>query len=142
MKNPKFFENRESWPYRRGDIYFATLNPRRGSEQGGHRPVLVIQNDVGNFFSTTLVIAPMTSQMNKKDDLPTHYRVEKAVGLRKPSMVLLEQLRTIDKERIKYYMGHLQKEDMKNIDNMIRTSLGLYLTRQQAERKNGGEQHV
>ena len=104
--------------------------------------MLLIQNDVGNFFSTTLVIAPMTSQVNKKDDLPTHYRVEKAVGLRKPSMVLLEQLRTIDKERIKYYMGHLQKEDMKNIDNMIRTSLGLYLTRQQAERTSGGNENV
>ena len=134
MKNPNFFKNRDTWLYRRGDIYFVTLNPRRGSEQGGWRPVLVVQNDVGNHFSTTLVIAPMTSRIYKKDDMPTHYRVERAKGLRKPSLVLLEQIRTIDKERIKYYMGCLDKTDMDNIDNMIRTSLGLYLTRENKQK--------
>lgn len=129
MKKDRFFKERDTWSYRRGDIYFASLNPFRGSEQGGKRPVLVVQNDIGNAYSTTLIIAPMTSRVYKKDNLPTHYLVRRAPGLPKPSLVLLEQLRTIDKVRIISYMGHLRKEDMDKIDNMIRSSLGLYLTR-------------
>ena len=133
MKKDRFFKERDTWLYRRGDIYFASLNPFRGSEQGGKRPVLVVQNDIGNVYSTTLIIAPMTSRVYKKDNLPTHYLVRRAPGLPKPSLVLLEQLRTIDKVRIISYMGHLRKEDMDKIDNMIRSSLGLYLTSPQPE---------
>ena len=137
MKDERFFRNREAWQYRRGDLYFATLNPFRGSEQGGKRPVLVVQNDVGNAYSTTLIIAPLTSRVYKKDDLPTHYLVKWAPGLPHPSLVLLEQLRTIDKVRIIAPMGRLLKSDMDNIDNMLRSSLGLYLTRVYREREEG-----
>ena len=142
MKKEETNEDRRAWAYRRGEIYFATLNPFRGSEQGGHRPVLIVQNDVGNHYSSTLIVAPMTTRVYKKDTLPTHYLVKYTPGLMHPSLVLLEQLRTIDKVRIEYRIGRLLDEDLHKIDNMIRTSLGLYLTRQQAERKNGGEKHV
>lgn len=134
MKKAEYIENRETWAYRRGDLYFVTLNPRRGSEQGGCRPVLVVQNNAGNNCSTTLIVAPLTSRVKKKNDLPTHYYLKWAYGLPRPSQVLLEQMRTIDKVRVKYYMGHLLETDMKNIDDIIRTSLGLYLTR-----PDGGE---
>ena len=142
MRKAEFLEKRESWKYRRGDLYFVTLNPRRGSEQGGYRPVLVIQNNVGNATSTTLIVAPLTSRVRKRNDLPTHYFVKWAYGLPKPSLVLLEQMRTIDKERVKYYMGRLLDEDMKNIDSFIRTSLGLYLTRPEGLESMGGNEHV
>ena len=124
----RYPEHRDIWFYKRGDIYYATLNPYRGSEQGGHRPVLVVQNDVGNLHSPTLIIAPMTSRVYKKDRLPTHYLVKHARGLKYPSLVLLEQIRTIDKSRVIGYMGKLDTDDMAKIDAMIRTSLGMYLT--------------
>ena len=129
MRKAEFLKNRETWVYKRGDLYFVTLNPYRGSEQGGCRPVLVVQNKAGNYHATTLIVAPLTSRVLKKNDLPTHYYLQWAYGLPHPSLVLLEQMRTIDKVRVKYYMGHVLKSDMKNIDDMIRTSLGLYLTR-------------
>ena len=143
LANRRFLQERENWYYKRGHIYFATLNPFRGSEQGGKRPVLVVQNDVGNYFASTLIVAPMTTKVYKKDDLPTHYLVKEVYGLREPSLVLLEQLRTIDKSRIIGYVGKLDKSDMDKIDTMIRTSLGMYLTRQRAEEKeNGGDGDV
>ena len=131
----RYLENRDVWIYKRGDIYYATLNPYRGSEQGGHRPVLVVQNDIGNLHSPTLIIAPMTSRLYKKN-LPTHYLVKRARGLMQPSLVLLEQIRTIDKSRVIGYMGKLEKGDLDKIDTMIRTSLGMYLTKCQAENQD------
>lgn len=118
---------KEKWIYRRGDIYFANLNPFIGSEQGGKRPVLVLQNNDGNFFSSTLIVAPMTTRVYKKQDLPTHYILEKAKGLSYPSIVLLEQIRTIDKRRVIAYMGKVSKEQMSEIDDYIRTSLDLWI---------------
>lgn len=87
----------ENWIYRRGDIYLANLNPFKGSEQGGTRPVLVLQNDDGNFYCSTLIVAPLSSKL-KKLDLPTHVLLQRGRGLRLTSIVELEQIRTIDKQ--------------------------------------------
>ena len=96
-----------NYSIRRGDIYYADLSPVVGSEQGGMRPVLIIQNDVGNRHSPTVIAAAITSQMNKAK-LPTHIELgAKNFGLSKDSVVLLEQIRTIDKQRLKERMGHL-----------------------------------
>ena len=91
---------KEDWIYKRGDLYYANLNPYFGSEQGGTRPVLVLQNNVGNFFCPTLIVAPLTSKWIKKKELPTHYALESVPELGLKSVVLLEQIKTIDKRRV------------------------------------------
>ena len=110
---------------KRGDIYYADLSPVIGSEQGGVRPVLIVQNDIGNKYSPTVIAAAITSRQSKTD-LPTHIEV-KAIdcGLAKDSVVLLEQVRTIDKRRLKEKMGALQSSDMNKINNAISISMGL-----------------
>ena len=90
---------------KRGDIYYAELNPIIGSEQGGTRPVLIISNDIGNKHSPTVIIAAITSRVHTKAKLPTHTAVSNYEGLDKDSIILLEQIRTIDKQRLKQYMG-------------------------------------
>lgn len=105
---------------RRGDIYMADLSPVVGSEQGGMRPVIVIQNDVGNEKSTTVIVAAITSS-NKKT-LPTHIVIE-AEGLGRRSTVLLEQIRTIDKQRLDARLGQASKQDMLRLDDALRISL-------------------
>ena len=112
------------WIYRRGDIYLANLNPFKGSEQGGTRPVLVLQNNDGNFFCPTLIVAPITTQL-KKLTLPTHCYFEKVRGLPAPSMVSLEQIKTIDKCRIEKYLGKMSREQMILVEDAIRESLGM-----------------
>ena len=112
------------WTYRRGDIYLANLNPFRGSEQGGTRPVVVLQNNDGNFYCPTLIIAPITTRL-KKLNLPTHCYFEKVRGLPEPSMVSLEQIKTIDKSRVERYLGKLTKEQMTAVEDAIRESLGM-----------------
>ncbi len=110
---------------KRGDIYYADLSPVVGSEQGGVRPVLIVQNDVGNKFSPTVIAAAITSQQ-EKSRLPTHISVNgNACGLSKDSVVLLEQVRTIDKQRLKERMGNLSAMDMNKIDRAISVSFGL-----------------
>lgn len=110
---------------KRGDIYYADLSPVVGSEQGGLRPVLIIQNDVGNKYSPTVIAAAITSRMGKTR-LPTHIDIyaEKA-GLAKDSVVLLEQIRTLDKKRLKEKMGHLDDGMMSEVNNAIAVSFGL-----------------
>lgn len=110
---------------RRGDIFFAQLNPVVGSEQGGMRPVLVIQNDIGNQYSPTTIVAAITSQINKAK-LPTHVEipVEKS-GLEKDSVILTEQIRTIDKSRLKQKVTFLDEEIMEKVNKAIEISLGL-----------------
>lgn len=110
---------------KRGDIYYADLSPVVGSEQGGMRPVLIIQNDVGNRYSPTVIAAAITSRMGKTR-LPTHIDIyaEKA-GLAKDSVVLLEQIRTLDKRRLKEKMGHLDDNIMNEINGAIAISFGL-----------------
>ncbi len=99
----------DDWEYRRGDVYLADLNPVVGAEIGGIRPVLVLQNDVGNHFGPTLIVAPMTSNIEKKPAQPTHYLLKHVRGLSRPSMVILEQLKTLDKSRIIRYMGRVDR---------------------------------
>ncbi|NLT58842.1 MAG: type II toxin-antitoxin system PemK/MazF family toxin [Clostridiales bacterium] len=111
---------------RRGDIYYADLSPVVGSEQGGIRPVLIIQNDVGNKYSPTVIAAAITSQVGK-NKLPTHIEVmaENGYGLNKDSIVLLEQVRTIDKRRLKEKMGHLDSDTMARVNEALSVSFGL-----------------
>lgn len=112
---------------KRGDIYYADLSPVIGSEQGGVRPVLIIQNDVGNRFSPTVIIAAITSQINKAK-LPTHIELcADENGLSRDSVVLLEQIRTIDKKRLKERIGHLDGVYMRRIADALEISLGLSL---------------
>ena len=110
---------------KRGDIYYADLSPVVGSEQGGLRPVLIIQNDVGNRYSPTVIAAAITSRLGKAK-LPTHIDVHAdRAGLARDSVVLLEQLRTLDKRRLREKMGHMDEDIMREIDNAIAVSLGL-----------------
>ena len=110
---------------KRGDIYYADLSPVVGSEQGGLRPVLIIQNDVGNRHSPTVIAAAITSRMGKSR-LPTHIDIyAERAGLQKDSVVLLEQVRTLDKQRLKEKMGHLDEGMMSEINNAIAVSFGL-----------------
>lgn len=109
---------------RRGDLFYADLNPVVGSEQGGIRPVLVIQNDVGNYFSPTVVAAAITSR-KAKNSLPTHILLENVPGLASTSLLLLEQLRTIDRKRLHGYIGRISKEKMLEIDAALAISIGI-----------------
>lgn len=121
----KNMESKKMINVRRGDIYYADLSPVVGSEQGGLRPVLIIQNDVGNKYSPTVIAAAITSRMGKTR-LPTHIDIyAQKAGLAKDSVVLLEQIRTLDKRRLKEKMGHLDESMMTEINNAIAVSFGL-----------------
>ncbi|NTW04607.1 MAG: type II toxin-antitoxin system PemK/MazF family toxin [Peptococcaceae bacterium] len=110
---------------RRGDVYFADLSPVVGSEQGGTRPVLIIQNDIGNQYSPTTIVAAITSHINKAK-LPTHVEVKAGHGgLERDSVVLLEQIRTIDKSRLMEKVATLSEELMKKVDHGVEISLGI-----------------
>ncbi len=110
---------------KRGDIFYADLSPVVGSEQGGLRPVLIVQNDVGNKYSPTVIAAAITSQVSKTK-LPTHIDVfADNFGLAKDSVILLEQIRTLDKRRLKEKMGHLDDGLMSRVDDAISVSFGL-----------------
>lgn len=110
---------------KRGEIYYADLSPVVGSEQGGVRPVLIVQNDVGNRYSPTVIAAAITSQQDKSR-LPTHISLNsKNCGLAKDSVVLLEQIRTIDKKRLKEKMGRLDDSSMGKINQALSISFGL-----------------
>jgi mRNA interferase MazF len=110
---------------RRGDIYYADLSPVVGSEQGGIRPVIILQNDVGNKYSPTVIVAAITSQINKAK-LPTHVEISSEdYGLNKDSVVLLEQVRTLDKRRLKEKIGHMTDDDIFKVDEALIISLGL-----------------
>ncbi len=120
---------KNNWVYRRGDIYCADLNPVIGSEQGGTRPVIVIQNDTGNKHSPTLIVATVTTKIAKKTNMPTHYLIGSNPAFSEPSVVMLEQIRTIDKQRIASYLGKATKNEMQGIDKALLTSLALgYVT--------------
>jgi mRNA interferase MazF len=111
---------------KRGDIFYADLSPVVGSEQGGVRPVLIVQNDVGNRYSPTVICAAITSQMNKAK-LPTHIEVDSIrYSLIKDSVILLEQIRTIDKRRLREKTGHLDETMMDKVDKALIISLGLH----------------
>ncbi len=110
---------------KRGEIYYADLSPVVGSEQGGIRPVLIVQNDIGNRHSPTVIAAAITSRLDKAK-LPTHISLHAdSCGLSKDSIVLLEQIRTIDKRRLKDRMGSIDRESMNRVDNALSISFGL-----------------
>ena len=110
---------------RRGDIYYADLSPVIGSEQGGIRPVLIVQNDIGNKYSPTVIAAAITSRTGKSK-LPTHIEVyADKYGLARDSVILLEQIRTLDKKRLREKMGHLDEDVMGQVNDAITVSLGL-----------------
>ncbi|MCI1974740.1 MAG: type II toxin-antitoxin system PemK/MazF family toxin [Limosilactobacillus sp.] len=110
---------------KRGDIFYADLSPVVGSEQGGQRPVLIVQNDVGNHFSTTVIVAPITTHSQKKT-MPTHVLLKSEVtGIPRNSVVLLEQIRTIDKQRLMDRIDHLSVSVMNKVDRGLKVSLDL-----------------
>lgn len=110
---------------KRGDIFYADLSPVIGSEQGGVRPVIIIQNDVGNRYSPTVIIGAITSQINKAK-LPTHVEISsEEYGLNKDSVVLLEQIRTLDKRRLREKIGHMTQADMKKVEEALLISIGI-----------------
>ena len=110
---------------KRGDVFFADLSPVVGSEQGGVRPVLIIQNDIGNRFSPTVIVAAITAQI-EKSKLPTHIEIDaKKYGFDRDSVILLEQLRTIDKQRLTDKITHLDRPMMRKVDEALQISLGL-----------------
>jgi mRNA interferase MazF len=120
---------------RRGDIYYADLSPVVGSEQGGLRPVLIIQNDIGNRYSPTVIAAAITSRMSKTR-LPTHIDIyAEEAGLAKDSVILLEQIRTLDKKRLKEKMGHLGEGMMDHVNTAIAISFGLGNPQEDADRR-------
>ncbi|MEH6941951.1 type II toxin-antitoxin system PemK/MazF family toxin [Bacillus sp. JJ722] len=110
---------------KRGDVYYADLSPVVGSEQGGTRPVLIIQNDIGNRFSPTVIVAAITAQIQKAK-LPTHVEIDaKKYGFERDSVILMEQIRTIDKQRLTDKITHLDEQMMKKVDNALQISTGL-----------------
>lgn len=118
------FKNKEEY-IRRGDIFYADLGEVLGSEQGGVRPVLVVQNNVGNKYSPTIIVAPLTSK-ERKHQLPTHCTIKSQGRLKLSSLVLLEQLRAIDKTRLKgRRLGYLSSDDMEDVDKALSISIGL-----------------
>ena len=115
----------KNWQYSRGDIYYANMEPHVGSEQGGERPVVVLQNDTGNKYSPTLIIATLTSRVDKKRHLPTHVLLDHNPGLKVPPIVQLEQIFTIDKRRVQRFAGQVSEEEMNRIEKAIKVSLGM-----------------
>ena len=118
----------KNWRYSRGDIYYANMEPHVGSEQGGERPVVVLQNDMGNKHSSTLIIATLTSKVDKKLNLPTHVLLDQNPGLKVPSIVQLEQIFTIDKRRVQRFAGQTSSEEMERIETALKISLGMNLS--------------
>lgn len=118
----------KNWRYSRGDIYYANMEPHVGSEQGGERPVVVLQNDKGNKHSSTIIIATLTSRVDRKPSLPTHVLLGQNPGLKIPSIVQLEQIFTIDKRRVQRFAGQASSEEMERIETALKISLGMNLS--------------
>ncbi len=110
---------------KRGDVYYVNLDPVVGSEQGGGRPVLIISNDIGNKHSPTVIVAAITSRSNSKARIPTHVPISDFAGFERNSIVLLEQIRTIDKKRLQEYFGTFDKSYLSSVDQALAISIGL-----------------
>ena len=121
----EYIANEPKVSYLRGDIYYADMEPHIGSEQGGKRPVVVLQNNIGNRHSPTLIVATVTTRTEKKKNQPTHVLVDSNPAFEEPSMILLEQIFTIDKSRIERFMGYASKAEMLRIDMALLVSLAL-----------------
>ena len=111
--------------YLRGELYYADLGTGIGSEQNGYRPVVIIQNDVGNRHSPTTIVAAISTQIKTKANLPTHYHLKLGSGLVQSSMVMLEQIRTVDKTRLAQYIGKLSDEEINGLNHALAISIGL-----------------
>lgn len=121
---------------KRGDIYFARLNPIVGSEQGGkHRPVLIISNNKGNRYSTTVIVAAITGMEYNKANLPTHVIAKGYEFLEKDSIILLEQIRTLDKQRLQEYIGTFDKHLMLSVDDALAVSIGVKIAKPESEKE-------
>lgn len=118
-------KDKNFYRYHRGEIYYADLDPVVGHEQGGVRPVVILQNDVGNYYSPTVIIAPLTKKISKKPLQPTHVILDNIEGLIGASLFMLEAPRAIDKQRFKHYVGRLTREQMQKIELAIFASFGL-----------------
>ena len=116
---------KENWVYCRGDIYCANLDPVVGSEQGGIRPVIVIQNDTGNKHAPTLIVATVTTRIHKKANMPTHFVIYDNPAFKEASVVQLEQIRTIDKKRLVQYIGKLSEGECRGLNHALAISVGL-----------------
>lgn len=114
---------------RRGDIYYAQLDPVVGSEQGGTRPVMIVSNDKGNRFGPTVIVAPITSRKTRENLLPTHMCVPHIAGLRKDSVILFEQVRVVDKKRLHEYVGTLSRRFVSSVDSALIESVGVKRTK-------------
>ena len=110
---------------KRNQIYYADLSPVKGSEQGGLRPVLILQNDIGNKYSPTIIMAPITTKVGQKAKLPTHIKLDTKCNLPRDSMVLLEQIRCIDKSRLRNYVGTITAVDVQRVNDGICISLAV-----------------
>lgn len=110
---------------RRGDIYYAQLDPVCGSEQGGTRPVLIVSNNKGNRFGPTVIVVPMTSRRNQQKKFPTHVRISRTAGLNRNSIILFEQIRAIDKCRLREYIGTLDRRQLLSVERALRVSVGI-----------------
>ena len=121
---------------KRGDIYYAKLNPVVGSEQGGkHRPVLIISNDKGNKHSTTVIVAAITDKEHAKPNLPTHVIVNDCECLEKDSIILLEQIRTLDKQRLQEYIGTFDRRLMMSVNKALAISIGVKIANSQPKKE-------
>ena len=127
---------KEGWRYRRGDLYLADLGKADGSKQCGIRPVVLLQNDKANYHAPTVTIAPLTTRTGKKAKQPTHYLLKKAKGLAAPSMVLAEQMITLDKKHIIRYLGKVSPAQMQGIDEAVKVHLGYYISDDIGKNKN------
>ena len=117
--------NQSYHDFHRGEIFFACLEPSFGHEQGGTRPVLILQNDVGNYYSPTIIVAPATTRRHKRPNMPTHVLLTDIDGLQEDTVFMLEAIRTIDKRRVRSYAGKLTGEQMAAVDAALRVSLRL-----------------
>lgn len=109
----------------RGDLYYVDLEPVVGSEQGGLRPALIIQNNIGNFYSPTVIVAALSGRIDTKANMPTHHLIKANGRLEDDSLVLLEQIRTVDKSRLHEFAGHLNESDMLDVDKCLAISIAL-----------------
>lgn len=109
----------------RGNIYYANLGVGIGSEQGGKRPVMVVQNNIGNKYSTTVIVAPLTNNCNSKSKLPTHIKIEAGNGIKYDSILLLEQIRVIDKKRLEKFITHISIDKINKINSALAKAVGI-----------------
>ena len=127
---------KEDWLYHRGDVYCADLDPAVGSEQGGIRPVVVIQNDIVNKYAPTLIVVTVTSKIRKKEYMPTHFLIKDNPAFKTASVIQAEQIHTIDKKKVLSYLGKLTPKEMREVDKSVIISLALNVLKRRSPKKH------